>query len=212
MNSTKWGIFLWGTMHFFAHAYESGFSNGAAQWRPLRESCSNIIKKAALAAAIFGETHCKKTAEYIIGILIKKWDIQKQATFYCDMVDLLQNSVKSALFVNDTQRNHMIFLVNICGGGHVCIIEKKVIGSVLKWRIFQSWQDQFTLAQWCGVDWDNDLFEWDYRQAGAGTCAKTEYIVHFLKACIKVCGPRMQQFKACGIPLPYELEITEFTV
>lgn len=204
-------IFLCVNMHMFVHAYESGFDGAGIQWRPLRESCRQQIKQAAGDA--LQETHCKKTAEYIIKMLINAWDIQQQKTVYCDMADLLNERSYTSLFASNADYEHMIFLVNICGSGHVCVIEKKAVGSVVKWRIFQSWQNQFTLAQWLGLDfWERGAFEHDYAGAGAGKCITKEAVIHFLKTCIAVCAGRMQQFKACGIPLPYELEITEFRV
>jgi hypothetical protein len=71
---------------------------------------------------------------------------------------------------------HTLFLV-ACGGAqnHYCCIEKQSDGNDTRWRIYQSCYQEYTLAEWLGVD------TWRYSLAAAATSTglnalKIEYL------------------------------------
>jgi len=62
-----------------------------------------------------------------------------------------RGSIATRLFARSTQPEHVLFYVNLGGGGHVFVIEKMCDGIQTWWRVYQSFYSIFTLAEWLGL-------------------------------------------------------------
>jgi hypothetical protein len=159
------------------------------------------------------ETHCKKTAEHVIDVLAKQGLLKADTASNSDLHDVFNTPMGTKLLATSNTPEHALFSVNVCGSGHVFVAEKSNKNNNPVWRIFQSWQNEFTLAQWLGVQkWVSANFKNDFNEYGNGKMLTREQLTKFISQQVAVCGERMQQFRDLMLAVPYELEVTSFIV
>ncbi len=117
------------------------------------------------------------------------------------------------LLAHSDAPEHLLFSINVCGSGHVFVTEKNNKNKKPHWHIIQSWQHEFTLPQWLGVQkWVNAKFKGDFDEYGNGKKLTREQLTKFIGQQVAACEDRIQQFRDLGLSVPYELEVTSFVV
>lgn len=191
--------------------YESGW-----EFEPAKKSveCFDIIEDAiTVSESQLLETHCKTTALDIIKLFESKGIIEKVDSISKDLEDFVSSKIGKQLFSISKEDQHLLFFVNLCGSAHVLIIEKKSNSKECWWKIFQSWQNEFTLAQWLDLEESNNIkFKNDFKKYGKNQKLNHEQIASFIKGSIKDFQPRMQYFMELGIGVPYELDAIMYKV
>lgn len=199
---------LFTTLHIFA--YQSGSEVGEVTSDSI--DCLSILQQEMnLSSSLWTETHCKKTADAIIELCTKKGVLTDGESIAHDLHGFTSTPLGQQLLSQPNAREHKLFSVNIAGGGHVAIIEKIGDSKGTHWKIFQSWQNEFTLAQWLGIhNWKNSTSDTDFSTFGAGKKISCEQLTGFLARNVKLCQERLLQFKNLGIATPHELEVKSF--
>lgn len=181
---------------------------------PISDSinCFSILQHdLAPSSPLWTETHCKKTADAIIALCAHKGVLSDGDSDARDLRTFKETTVGQQLLSESDAPEHKLFFVNIAGGGHVAIIEKIGDNQKTHWNIFQSWQNEFTLAQWMGIDnWKNKKFDNDFSTFGRGRNISLEQLTGFLVQTVTLCKNRLEQFKNLMLATPHELDVKSF--
>jgi hypothetical protein len=195
-------------------AYESGWEESLQE---IRFSCLELLENDILRfKEKWQDTHCKSTAFKIIELFEQKKIIEKIDNIKEDFDDFIKNKVGQKLFVNSGKRDHLLFFLNLCGGSHVLVIEKKETEDGACWyRIFQSWQNQFTLSAWLGIDQfqsQNNILQEDFGNLGQGQRVLADKIFAFLKCLVNSSQDRLQKFIDFGLAMPFEIDAVMYRI
>lgn len=63
-----------------------------------------------------------------------------------------EEDVAHELFSIPQDPEHLFFRIVVAGGKHIFVVEKMSDGKTAWWRIYQSFYQQYSLAQWVGLD------------------------------------------------------------
>lgn len=167
---------------------------------------------------IYLKTHCGTTARHIIKLLTDV-DINKEHAVCNTQVEevlILEQEIYNKHVVIEKIREvsnkvkHLLLYTTLCGSVHTFVIEKQVTPESSKCRIYQSWQQSFTLASWLGYDkWVNEECRKDFEEYGAGKWILLEETVQFIEKMLKLCRPRLQMYHEWGF-FPSEVKIIGF--
>jgi hypothetical protein len=146
-------------------------------------------------------------------VLSKKGLLKPDTSASSDVHDFFAHPMGTKLLAHSDTPEHLLFLINVCGSGHVFVTEKKNKHKNPHWHIIQSWQHEFTLSQWLGVQkWTNAKFKSDFDEYGNGKKLTCKQLTTFITQQVASCEGRIQQFRDLGLAVPYELEVTSFVV
>jgi len=155
------------------------------------------------------KTHCARTAEKVIEILTEDKTISKQQEFLGNVNDLKKDPLFDLLFEKD-EKSLGLYVIDICGGHHVCIVEKISKG----WKIWQSWLDEFTLRNWVDGDastLDPTLWQEDFETYSGGRNINRDQLHTLLNKLVKE-GRRniALNYLSSGGNLPVDFQITYY--
>ncbi len=211
-------------MHFFRvlcllfgivvqlQGYESGFEESFEEADEV--DCLSMLKKSYDESdPLWTETHCKKTAQAIVSFFKEKGMVENNSEYACDWDDFANSAMGKALLATSKDPEHRLFLVNVCGSAHVFVVEKTGADHQMYYRIFQSWQREFTLAQWLNVKrWNNQKLEDDFYTYGAGQQITQPQFTTFLHNEVAQGRGKLQNYREFGLAVPYELAVASFKV
>jgi|GEM_PF-4467232 hypothetical protein len=194
-------------------AYESGFE---VDFETSEDSadCLTILKNSFdESKPLWTETHCGDTADRIISLFKAKGMLEQDKEASCDFPDFCNSAMGKTLSSTTGESEHRLFLINLCGKAHVFVVEKKSEENETHWKIFQSWQEEFTLAQWLNIKrWENEELKKYFVDFGTGRSISHEQFINFLQDELKLGRRKLQRFREHRLPVPDELKITSFNL
>lgn len=168
--------FSWGTKYDFNNVKEMVANSQfrIANWDQCKKESDEQIKKGAKDwdTPIGKKSDCGESAFFIIeqltgiknceqrfkDILYQRSSLSndeyngKHGSFFKTEKTEYTHKVAKSLFANSYEPQHVLFLFVMGTGAHIFIIEKKCSEKEPIWRVYQSWNTYFTLAEWLGID------------------------------------------------------------
>lgn len=195
-------------------SYESGFDIEEIEQSA---DCLAVLQKSCIESpSLWKETHCKKTADAIVTVLSQQGIIKEETIARSDFHNFEKTTMGKKLLGNAQQDERRLFHINVCGSGHVFVVELEEIVEDEEERcckIVQSWEEEFTLPEWLALErWENKEFNHDFVEFGQGKGISQGQLVGFIAQQIETCAGRMREFRSLRVGIPYELEVTSFII
>lgn len=134
-------------------------------------SCLDLLRRSYNPRdSLWTETHCHQTAHSIIALCNERGLLKTGSEYGAgDLPDFCTSPMGQRLLMPRRAEDHDLFVINICGGAHVCVVEKAPDTHKSRWTVFQSWHHEFSLAEWLACQsWNNKKFEQDFLTYGMG--------------------------------------------